>query len=370
MKRLGVGIIGVTPGRSWAALAHIPALRSLPDLYEIVALSTRNRNSAAAAAAAFSVPNAFDNHDELVRHPAVDLVVVTVRVPSHLELVTAALQAGKHVFCEWPLGRELAEAEQMAALARDRNVHTAVGLQARCAPSINYLRDLIRGGYVGEVLSTSMIGSGIGWGAVIDKQSLYSADKTQGATLTSVPFAHAIDALSYVLGEFREVSATRALRRSSILLAETSEPVPMTTEDQVAASGVLESGAVASLHFRGGSTRGGTELLWEINGTEGDIQVTAPAGLVQMLDLMLKGARADRRTMELLSVPQKYHHIEKKSAVVLNVAEAYWWLAQDISKGGHGCATFEDAVLRHRMIAAVELAADTGIRQTLRLRTH
>jgi predicted dehydrogenase len=370
MKRLGVGIIGVTPGKSWAALAHIPALQSLCDLYEVVAVSTRSRTRAAAAAAAFGVPNAFDNHDELVRHSAVDLVVVTVRVPSHLELVSAALEAGKHVFCEWPLGRELGEAEHMAALARDRDVHTAVGLQARCAPSINYLRDLIRDGYVGEVLSTSMIGSGIGWGPVVDKASLYSADKIQGATLTSVPFAHAVDALSHVLGEFRQISATRALRRSSVLLAETSETVPMTAEDQVAASGVLESGAVASLHFRGGSTRGGTEFLWEINGTEGDIQVTAPAGLVQMLDLTLKGARGDRRTMELLSVPRKYHHVERKSVLVLNVAEAYWWLAQDIAKGSHGCATFEDAVLRHRMIAAVERAADTGIRQTQPFRTH
>lgn len=81
MKRLGVGIIGVTPGKSWAALAHIPALQSLCDLYEVVAVSTRSRTRAAAAAAAFGVPNAFDNHDELVRHSAVDLVVVTVRVP-------------------------------------------------------------------------------------------------------------------------------------------------------------------------------------------------------------------------------------------------------------------------------------------------
>ena len=47
-----------------------------------------------------------------------------------------ALEAGKNVFVEWPLGQNLAEAEEMAALAKSANVTTAVGLQARQAPSI------------------------------------------------------------------------------------------------------------------------------------------------------------------------------------------------------------------------------------------
>lgn len=366
MKTLGVGIIGVTPGRSWAALAHIPALRALRDRYDVVALSTTRRESANAAAAAFGVPTAFDNHEALVRHPAVDLVAVTVKVPHHLQLVTAALDAGKHVYCEWPLGNGLAEAERMAALAHRKGVHAAVGLQARSAPAINYLRDLVRDGYVGEVLSTSIIGSGLSWGAIIDRPNAYNADKSMGATLTTIPFGHTIDAVCQVLGEFREVSATRALRRTSFVLAETGETLPMTAEDQLAVSGVLESGAVASVHYRGGATRGGTGFLWEINGTAGDIQVTAFGGHAQIFDLTLKGARGDSQNLEPLSVPEKYFHLPAQlGSTVLNVGEAYWRLAQDISKGTHHCPTFDDAVLRHRMIAAVERAADTGHRQTL-----
>src|SRR3954470_18693865 len=90
-RKIRVGIIGANPDRGWAAQAHIPALRSLPDDFEITALSTSRRKSADAASKLFSVPEAYDNHQELVNSLTVDVVAVTVKVPHHLELATAAL---------------------------------------------------------------------------------------------------------------------------------------------------------------------------------------------------------------------------------------------------------------------------------------
>src|SRR4051812_49318350 len=103
-KRIRVGIIGANPDRGWAAQAHIPALKSLSDDFEITALSTSRRESADVARERFGVALAFDNHQELVNSAAVDVVAVTVKVPNHLELATVALNAGKAVYCEWPLG--------------------------------------------------------------------------------------------------------------------------------------------------------------------------------------------------------------------------------------------------------------------------
>src|SRR5437870_2261931 len=153
-KRIRVGIIGANPDRGWAAQAHIPALTSLADEFEITALSTTRRESADAARKLFGVPVAFDNHQELVNSAAVDVVAVTVKVPHHLELATAALSAGKAVYCEWPLGNGLNEAETLAGLAKKKGVLAVAGLQARFAPSVAYVRDLIGQGYVGELLST------------------------------------------------------------------------------------------------------------------------------------------------------------------------------------------------------------------------
>src|SRR3989475_5135355 len=184
-KRIRVGIIGASPDRGWAAEGHIPALKSLADDFEITALSTSRRESADAAGKRFGVPLAFDNHRELVDSADVDVVAITVKVPHHLELATAALEAGKAVYCEWPLGNGLAEAQTLAALAKKKGVLAVVGLQARAAPAVAYVRDLIQQGYVGEVLSTSLIGSGMGWGPTVEPFNLYMNEKKNGATMLS-----------------------------------------------------------------------------------------------------------------------------------------------------------------------------------------
>src|SRR5207248_9268723 len=97
-RKIRVGTIGAIPDRGWAAQAHIPALKSLPDDFEITALSTSRRESADAASKRFGVPNAFDNHQDLVNSADVDVVAITVKVPYHLELATSALGAGKAVY--------------------------------------------------------------------------------------------------------------------------------------------------------------------------------------------------------------------------------------------------------------------------------
>lgn len=114
MGAIGVGIIGASPDRGWSADAHVPAVRAIPD-FTLAAVSTSRRESADAAARAYGVPLAFDNHADLVSRNEVDLVTVAVKVPYHHELVSAALEAGKAVYCEWPLAHDAAEAEDLAA---------------------------------------------------------------------------------------------------------------------------------------------------------------------------------------------------------------------------------------------------------------
>jgi predicted dehydrogenase len=360
-KKIGVGIIGVQPGRSFAAIAHIPALRALPQ-YDITAVSTTRRESAEAAAKEYGIPRAYDNHLALVNDPAVDLVAVTVKVPHHLELVTAALQANKAVYCEWPLGNGLAEAQQMAELARTRKLATAVGLQARAAPAVAYVRDLIAQGYVGEVLSTTLIGTGMNWGPFVDAPNAYTYDARNGATLLSIPVGHTLDALCHVLGEVREVTATLAQRRTSAIRVDTGAKLAMTAKDQVAATGLLQGGAVFTLHYRGGMSRG-TGLLWEINGTEGDLQISSIGGHAQLFDLAVRGGKGQEQATQALEIPAQYHWAPKAATgFALNVAQAYVRFANDLRDGTHTCPNFDDAVVRHKLLAAIESSADTGRR--------
>src|SRR5437879_5599731 len=363
-KMIRVGIIGANADRGWAAQAHIPALRSLSNDFEITALSTSRRESADAASRHFRVPVAFDNHQDLVNSSAVDVVAVTVKVPYHLELATAALAAGKAVYCEWPLGNGLQEAETLAALARKKGVLAVAGLQARSAPAVAYVRDLIEQGYVGDVLSTTLVGSGMGWGPTVEPFNVYLNDQKNGATMLSIALGHATDALCHCLGEVRELSATMTVRRKSFTVAGTGESKPMAADDQVAVSGLLEDGAAFSIHYRGGSSRG-TNLLWEINGTEGDLQLTADGGQAQLFEMTVRGGKGAQPSLEILPVPEEYRWAPPQPGLGTNVAQAWARFACDQREGTHLCPTFDDAVTRHRMLNAIETAAATGKRQSL-----
>src|SRR5437667_5556017 len=95
--KIRVGIVGATVtqgGSGWGANAHVPALRALPD-YELKAVCTAHEETAKASAAAFGAELAFNNVDDMVARPDVDLVAVVVRVPRHHGLVVRALEAGK-----------------------------------------------------------------------------------------------------------------------------------------------------------------------------------------------------------------------------------------------------------------------------------
>jgi predicted dehydrogenase len=365
-QRFGVGIVGVEPDRSWAARSHIPALRALSESFEIIGVANTSKASAAAAAAATGLPRAFADVAELVAAPEIDIVTVAVKVPPHLEIVRAAIGANKHVYCEWPLGNGLAEAEEMAALARAKGVLGVAGTQARVAPEIEYLRHLIADGFVGDVLSTTLVAHGgalQGGGSIPDKKTwAYLLDRSNGATLLTIPLGHTLAALRDVFGEVAEVSSVLAVRRPTALVVDTGETLPVTAPDQVLVSGLFASGVPISIHYRGGAARDGDGLFWEIHGTEGDIRLSGPSGHTQMVELSLKGARGGEKTFRSLEVPSSYRAGWPDDVEAGNVARLYAGMARDLREGTATAPSFEDAVAIHRIIAAIERAAESGSR--------
>jgi len=183
--KIRVGIVGLQPEISWAARAHLPALQALADRFEVVGVANTSLASAQAAAQACGIPRAFENIHALAASDDIDLISVTVRVPYHLELVRAAVDGGKHVYCEWPLGNGLAEGEEMAGLVRQAGLIGVVGTQARVAPEVQHLRQLVHEGYVGRVLSVTVSGFGRSWGPTHAdmKNRGYLLENRNGATM-------------------------------------------------------------------------------------------------------------------------------------------------------------------------------------------
>jgi predicted dehydrogenase len=345
----------------------VPALLALADTYEIAGVANTSLASAAAAAAAVGLPRAFASVDELVTSPDVDIVAVTVKVPHHLEIVKAAIAAGKHVYCEWPLGNGLAEAEELATLARAKGVLGVAGTQARVAPEILHLRQLIADGYAGQVLSTTLTGRSGGWGGFIPEKKTYAylLDRANGATLLTIPLGHTLAALRDVLGEIAQVSAILATRRTTTRVGDTGETLSVSSPDQVLVSGLLASGAPVSIHYRGGVEPDEKSFLWEINGTEGDIRVSAPLGHTQLVPLTLEGAKAGEKAFQPLVVPDSYRTGWPDNVVPGNVARIYARMAQDLRTGSRTAPSFDDAVALHRLIAAIEAAAGNGTRTSV-----
>jgi predicted dehydrogenase len=186
-----------------------------------------------------------------------------------------------------------------------------VGTQARVAPEIEYLRHLIADGFVGEVLSTTLVARGRGWGGFIDSVvekniTAYVLDRANGATVLTIPLGHTLAALRDVFGEVAEVSAVLATRRTSMLVIETGEKLPVSAPDQMLVSGVFASGVPISIRYRGGIARDGDGLFWEINGAKGDIRVTGFSGHTQMVQLSLKGVQDGETAFRPLEVPASY----------------------------------------------------------------
>jgi predicted dehydrogenase len=363
-SKIRVGIVGASASRGFASIAHIPALRALPQ-FEIAAVCTTRQETAEMAARHYGVPLAFADPEKLAQHPDVDLVTVSVKVPDHYRPVTAAIEAGKHVYCEWPLGRDTDEAMRMLDLARRRGIRHAVGLQGQMSPAINYARDLVAEGYVGRVLTATMIGCAPNWGATIDRA--YQADRANGANLLTITGGHQIDALCHCLGEFRELTAFAVSQRDHIPLQATGEMVAKTAPDQLVVNGIVGNGAVVSFQIRGGMTRG-TEFLFEIHGDKGDLTLTAtsPASM-QRQELTVRGAQGAAGELVELPIPAKYRWVPNglQTDSRYNVAQLYARLAECIRDGKPASPGFDAAVRRHRLLEAIVRASETGRKQVL-----
>jgi len=357
-EKTRIGIIGANAHYGWSMRAHLPALLALPE-YELTAVCTSRRETAEESAKRYGATLAFHDYHEMVKHPGIDLVSVSVRVPLHRQMVMAALEAGKQVFCEWPLGANLVEAEEMANLARSKGVRNMVGLQARGAPVLLRLQELVSEGYVGEVLSCNMVMFLPGL-LQRGRERAWMADQAAGANTLSIATGHAIDVLCFCVGEFTEVLSYVT---TQVPVWETSEPgqtVAVTAPDNVLVSGVLTNGAVASVHVATVPWHG-TGWRMEVYGREATL-VALSSQMVQYAQIQLRGGQGKDEALEELSVPDRLTWIpdEVPQGPPFNVAQLYRSLSKAIREGTDAHPDFDLAVRRHRLLEAIQRAADQG----------
>jgi predicted dehydrogenase len=371
MKRpFRVGVVGANPKRGWAIAAHLPALKAMDD-FEIAAVSTTRKESADETAQQFDVPKAYDSWQAMLDDADIDIVAVCVKVAHHDEIVMAAIEAGKHVFCEWPLGLTTAEAEAMRDAADSKGVRHLVGLQGRASPVVNEIKTLVESGEVGDVISTTMISSLNVWGPRLPPAEAYRTQVESGVSALTVTGGHSLDSLSYCLGDFKEVTSLVTTQHKKVEIVGTGEVLDVTTPDQVLVSGMLESGAVASVHIKA-DMASPTGVLFEINGTKGDIVAATrkPVGIapvsIQRADLTLHIARGRKKEFVEAPVSDAFTQVSSvPDGPPFYTAQLYARLSDSLTNGTPLSPDFSDAARCHATLDAIQRASDTGTRQAL-----
>ena len=356
--KIRLGFVGANVRSTWSSQSHFPALMASPDV-ELTAVCTTRAESAEEARQTFGAKLAFDDFRAMAASPEIDAVAVVVRAPSHYEPTKAAIEAGKHVYTEWPLGQTTTEAEELASFARAMGLQTTVGLQSRVSPALLYVKELIESGYVGEVLSCYVTTMRDG---ALERPSdrTWQRDASLGANTLTIANGHVIDALRFVVGNFAQVACMVTTQAQQWHETDTQQLVEVTSPDNVRVSGQLESGAAASVHV-GAVPWAGSGFRMEIYGREGTLVTTGSVSSQRGEMLRVQGAQRSHELRDL-SIPERFVFVpdDFPRGDPFNVGQMYALFADAIRTGQSRLPTFDVAVDLHRFIDTIKQASEAG----------
>jgi len=308
---IGVAILGTGFGEA----VHIPALKHLDDV-DIVAVVSRRADRAKAVAARHDIPHATTNWRNAITDPEVHAVVIATPPHLHHQMAITALEAGKHVLCEKPMARNLAETRDMVKLAATANVVAMINHEFRYLPIRARVKELIDEGYVGEPQSVSMNvfrstladpnGRPFGW--------LMEQDKAGG--MLGASGSHYIDSLRWWLGDIHAVTGCTATMVRRRRLPDSSGMAGVDADDNFAFILKFANGALATVHFSATAPIDAGEEI-TISGSEGMLIIQG--------DGELFGARRKDVGLRELPIPDRLspklpefnHHLTRPTILLM-----------------------------------------------------
>jgi predicted dehydrogenase len=249
---LGAAVVGT----GFGVLTHVRALQAAG--IEVRALVGRDPDKAATRAAMFDIPIASTDRANVFARDDVDLVAVTTPPHTHAEIVLDAVAAGKHVLCEKPFARDLAQAREMLRAAEDAGVVHLLGTEFRFAPAQAQLTRTVRSGEIGAPRFMLFV---LQMPSLHDEAAELPAwwdDAAQGGGWLGAHGTHVIDQVRTTLGEITRVSAA----------LETLSPRPMSADDTYTVQFETAEGATGLLHSSC-ATGGQFVVATKVTGTTG-----------------------------------------------------------------------------------------------------
>lgn len=284
---LGIGIIGM----GWMGSAHARAYRNLPDRFydsgirpRLVICADEVSARAQQAQEIHGFAESTTDWRRVIEHPQVQVVNITSPNYLHLEMVRAATAAGKHVFCEKPVGRSPRETAEIEQLARQAGVFSFVGFNYRWAPMVQYAKQLIDEGRLGRLTHYrgrffAMYGSN-----PLGLLTWRFKEEQAGLGVLGDIMSHVIDMAHMLCGPIRRVVGNRHTfiperplpipgQGTHFSLGQPGDPTgAVENEDYVGALVQFENGVQGSLESCRAIFGPKCEMAFEINGTAGAIR--------------------------------------------------------------------------------------------------
>jgi predicted dehydrogenase len=346
---------------AWAEFAHLPGYKRDPRC-ELVAIADPVVERAQGFAAKFDIPHVFSSHEELIGRDDIDLVDVCTPSATHFELSWAALSAGKHVLCEKPVAYDFTETLRAAALARDMGVKTKLGFTFRYSPAMQYMKDLIAGGYVGTPFIFNGYEQNSQW--LDPKTPLRQVDHTADQTVIQVSSlegygAPIMDLAHLFMGSrFKEVVGTMRNFIPERVVRATGTMMRMNIDDGDIFIGDFESGAFGSIQTSFVTVGNYPGLEARVYGSKAALicRLVEENGICESL----KAATGDQVEFRELDIPARFYppggsKTESwRSLFYANLVSSF--ISEILSDGPENEGNFEDGAHVQELINAVELS--------------
>lgn len=349
-RPIRVGIIGTGIGGS----VHVPVFREIEDA-EIVAIGSRRLERAETLANKHGIDVSSDDFREIVERPDVDAVVVATPPYLHHPITIAALEAGKHVLCEKPMARNLAEARDMVNLTRTAGVVAAVNHEYRYMPARKHVKTMMDEGFIGTPHSASVVvfrsslsdphGRPFSW--------LMERDKAGGMLAASG--SHYIDLLRWWFGDIKSVAGLTATMVPRRHLPDSSEMATVDADDNFSLMLRFQNGAIATIHVSATATSDAGEEI-TLSGADGMILLQG--------DGALWGSRAQDTGLFEIEIPRPFTRKLPEFAHVLARPTALlatdWIHAIRTGETPPDLPTFDDGARIQEIIDGVHRSSEQG----------
>ncbi len=269
-RRIGIGIIG----GGYMGKAHSVAMNAVAAVFDtrlrpsLEMLCTTTAVGAADKARQFGFARATADWRTLVNDPKVEAVIIASPQHTHCEIALAAFAAGKHVFCEKPLGVSLAESRVMVAAAAKSHCANMTGFNYIRTPASQLAREIVAAGEIGEMTYFR----GEHTEDFLADPALPPTWRTKAAANGSIGdlAPHIINAAHALAGPFDELIADIATVHKTRPSPSGSEPV--TNDDHASIMCRFQSGCMGALYVSRIATGRKMGYIYEIFGTRGAIR--------------------------------------------------------------------------------------------------